>query len=73
MNLTVISAPKLETLGCLNNDWFERTRLVFGTIFIQVVMALYFLPMKSLLSFVFYYRDFHVICICTLFDVLFNA
>ncbi|XP_066325445.1 F-box/FBD/LRR-repeat protein At1g51370-like isoform X1 [Miscanthus floridulus] len=32
-NLTIISAPKLETLGCL--DCYERTRLVFGTIFIQ--------------------------------------
>ncbi|CAD6247334.1 unnamed protein product [Miscanthus lutarioriparius] len=34
-NLTIISAPKLETLGCLDDDCFERTRLVFGTIFIQ--------------------------------------
>jgi hypothetical protein len=69
INFIIISAPKLETLGCLNND----TGLVFGTIIIQVVMALYFLPMKSLLSFVFCYRDFHIICICTWFDVLFNA
>jgi hypothetical protein len=56
-NLTIISAPKLETLGCLYDTCFQ-TRLVFGTIFIQVVMALYFVPMKSLLSFVFCYRDF---------------
>ncbi|XP_066382839.1 F-box protein At4g09920-like [Miscanthus floridulus] len=34
-NFIIISAPKLEALGCLNNDWFERTRLVFGTIIIQ--------------------------------------
>ncbi|OQU84760.1 hypothetical protein SORBI_3004G118300 [Sorghum bicolor] len=33
-NLTIISAPKLETLGCLYDTCFQ-TRLVFGTIFIQ--------------------------------------
>ncbi|CAD6220328.1 unnamed protein product [Miscanthus lutarioriparius] len=35
INLTVISAPKLETLGCLIDEWFHPPRLVFGTASIQ--------------------------------------
>ncbi|KAG0542523.1 hypothetical protein BDA96_02G111700 [Sorghum bicolor] len=34
-NLTVISAPKLETIGRVNDGWFGRPRLLFGTISIQ--------------------------------------
>jgi hypothetical protein len=65
-SLTVISAPKLETIGRVNDGWFGHPRLVFGTTSIQVAMAFCFLPMKRLLSFVFCYGDFHIICICTL-------
>jgi hypothetical protein len=74
INLTVISAPKLETLGYLIDEWFHHPRLVFGTASIQVAIAFYFPSMKSLLSFVFLlHRGFHIICICTWLDVLFDA
>ncbi|EER96223.1 hypothetical protein BDA96_02G111800 [Sorghum bicolor] len=35
MTLTVISAPKLETLGCLDDEWFLHRRLVYDTTSIQ--------------------------------------
>jgi len=73
MNLTVNSAPKLETLGCLKDDGFDDRRLVIGTTAIQVDMIFFFLPMNRLLIFVFSCRDFHIICICTWLDVLFDA
>jgi len=57
INLTVISAPKLETLGCLIDEWFHPPRLVFGTASIQVVMAFYFPPMKRLLVLFFCYTE----------------
>ena len=44
MNLTVISAPKLETLGCLKDDGFDHRRLVVGTTAIQVGMIFFFFP-----------------------------
>ena len=57
MNLTVISAPKLETLGCLIDEWSHPPWLVFGTASIQVVMAFYFPPMKRLLVLFFCYTE----------------
>jgi len=57
MNLTVISAPKLETLGCLIDEWSHPSWLVFGTASIQVVMAFYFPPMKRLLVLFFCYTE----------------
>ena len=46
IDLTVISAPKLETIGCLKEDWFHHPRLVFGTTAIQVSMTFFFLSMN---------------------------
>ena len=36
MQIQVISAPKLETLGCIS-EWY--TRVVFGSTVIQVAMS----------------------------------
>jgi hypothetical protein len=46
IDLTVISAPKLETIVCLKEDWFCHPRLVFGTTAMQVGMTSFFLSMN---------------------------
>jgi hypothetical protein len=46
IDLTVISAPKLETIVCLKEDWFCHPRLVFGTTAMQVGMTSFFISMN---------------------------
>ena len=74
MTLTVISAPKLETLGCLDDEWFLHRRLVYDTTSIQVAMEFYFFSHEKTAEFCFLlHRGFHIICICTWLDVLFDC
>jgi hypothetical protein len=40
LHVSVIYAPKLETLGCLSFAIFEPTKLMFDSVVIQVAMAL---------------------------------
>ena len=37
MQISVISAPKLEILGCIS-EWYRDSRVVFGNTVIQVAM-----------------------------------
>jgi hypothetical protein len=73
MNLTVISAPKLETLGCLNDEWFHGPRPTWPHIYSGSHGILFFSHEKAAEFCFSVIQRFHIICICTWLDVLFDA
>lgn len=59
--VSVISAPKLVTLGCLS-DW-RGSETVFGTTAIKVPVAFFFLAFRWLLSSNYVTEKLHIFCI----------